>query len=212
MKKYLLLLVLCGVFGLNHAQEATVKSDALLMFVHAGLGVLPDKTSGLTSSKSDYVGKLSSGLEWNIQIYHRHKRFISGLMYSGYSASGKLENSSDKILTTYVAPQVGFNFPIVGDEFDIVLNAGIGGMWYRNNGSVFGNPRKVNGSTFGANLGLKGVYNFTQNVGASLEISTIRANLYKTNNKYHDETIRVRYPDTLHLNQLTFSFGLKFSF
>ena len=211
MKKFLFVLFFCGTVGATFAQELSTNSKAFLMFLHAGWGKLPDKTSGLTNSSADYINEFCSGVEWNIQAFFRSQKLITGLLYSGYTANGQLEYSSDKILTTYIAPQIGMNIPVGGEKFDIAFNAGLGGMWYRNNSLVFGKDRNVKGSTSGVNLGVKAVYNFIPNLGVSFEIATIRANLYKTNINYHDETIKVNYPDALHLNQFTFSIGLKYS-
>ena len=211
MKKFLIVLFFCGTVGAAFAQELQTSPNAFVMFLHAGWGKLPNKTSGLTNSSADYVNELSSGAVWNLQALYRHKKFITGLLYSGYTANGKLEYSSDKILTTYISPQLGMNIPVIGEKFDIVFNAGLGNIWYRNNSLVFGKDRKVKGSAAGANFGLKAVYNFTQNFGISCEIASIWASLNKTFITYHDETIKVNYPEALCLNQFTFSLGLKYS-
>ena len=207
MKKFFFILFLCGT-----AAAAFAQSDSRLMvFLHGGYGILPNKTSGLTSSSPDYIDQLSSGIDWNVQAYFRNKMFITGLLYSAYTAKGKQEsgNGSDKITTAYVGPQVGVNIPI--GKIDIVFNGGIGGMWYRNNAIVYEKDRKVKGNSLGANLGLKGVYNFTPHLGISLEASYIGSSLYGFNAAYHDEIYRVRYEDPISLGQLTFSLGLKCS-
>ena len=211
MKNFLFGLFFFGIVSTTFAQESSTNANAFVIFFHAGWGKLPDKTSGLTNSSADYINELSSGAGWNLQTYFRHKKFITGLLYSAYTANGKLEYSSDKILTTYIAPQLGMNVPVGGGKFDIAFNAGIGGMWYCNNSLVFGKNRKAKGNTLGVNIGVKAVCNFTRNFGVSFEIATVRANLSQTNITYHGETIKVTYPDALYLNQLTFSAGLKYS-
>ena len=210
MKKIVLMLFLCGIVGTTLAQEET-SNNSFLMFLHGGYGFLPNKTSGLTSYSTSYIDELSSGVIWNAQAYYRKNLFITGLLYSGYTANGSLKNSSDKILTTYVAPQAGMCIPVAGGKFNIAFNGGIGGMWYRNNSVVFQKDRKVTGKNIGVNLGLKGVYNFAQHFGVSLEMSIIEASLSKTNVNYHDKIIKVRYADALHLNQFSLSIGLKYS-
>jgi hypothetical protein len=206
-----MLCFICGTVGTGFAQELATKTDAYVLFLHAGWAKLPNKTSGLTNSAADYVNDLSSGISWNIQALHRHKKWMSGVLYSGYTAKGKLEYGSDQILTSYIAPQIGLNIPVVGEKLDIAFNAGLGGMWYRNYSKVFEKDRKVKGRTVGANLGLKAIYNFTQSFGVSFEIASLWASLGKTYITYHDETIKVRYPDALQLNQFTFSIGFKYS-
>jgi len=215
----------------NSFQEKS--ENSFVAFLHAGYGYLPGKTSGLTNSSDSYVKTLSSGMSWNVQLYYQHKKLIAGLLYSGYNSSGSLKydsdnfstvmdpsqvqlkpaqrlNSSDNILTTYIAPQLGANIP-VGEHFSIAFNGGIGGIWYRNNSTVHEKDRKVTGSSLGLNLGVKGIYNFSRHFGVSLEILGINAGLDSVDIEYHDENFKVNYPDGLSLNQLTFSLGLKYS-
>jgi long-subunit fatty acid transport protein len=213
MRKFLLALSFSGIVFSTFAQE-TLPSNSCLMFMHAGYGFLPQKTSGLTNSSADYINKLSSGTIWNAQAYFHRKIIIVGLLYSGYTAKGSLENSSDKIITNYFAPQFGFYFPLADGKFNIGFNLGVGCMAYRNNSVVFNKPRIVNGCAIGGNFGIKGAYNITQNLGISVDISIIGAELYKTYINYHDEVIKVKYRDDsqIYLEQITFSFGLKYSF
>jgi hypothetical protein len=231
MRKVLFVLFFCGIVGSISAQEES--DNSLLVFLHAGYGYLPGKTSGLTNSSDSYVKTLSSGMSWNAQVYYQHKMLIVGLLYSGYNSSGSLKsgsdgiprvidpsqaqlrpvqylNSSDNILTTYIAPQLGANIP-AGEYFSIAFNGGIGSMSYRNNSTVYEKDRKVTGNSLGLNLGLKGIYNFSTHFGVSLEALGINASLGSVNIKYHDENFTVKYPDRLSLNQLTFSLGLKYS-
>ena len=218
MKKFLLILFLCGtVAGATFAQEGR-RTNSFVVFLHGGYGMMPGKTSGLTNSSPDYIKKLSSGGIWNAQMYFRHKMFIVGLLYSGYTAKNSwerpYENSfdtgSDKLLTTYIGPQIGVSIPI--KSFDIDINGGCGGIWYRNYSVMLENNRKVKGGSVGVNLGLKGVYNFSKHFGVSLEVAGILANLNHTNNTQNDKTVRVNYSEPpLRLNQLTFSLGLKYS-
>ena len=213
MRKLILALSFCGIVFTTVAQE-TSPSSSFLVFMHLGHGILPKKTSGLTNSSADYIKKLSSGTIWNVQAYFHHNIIILGGLYSGYTAKGNLENSSDKIITNYFAPQFGFLFPLANEKFNIGFNGGLGCMTYRNNSVVFNKDRKVDGRAFGGNFGIKGAYNLTQKLGISIDISTIGAvGLYKTHIKYHDEIIKVKYVDEpLYLNQITFSFGLNYSF
>jgi len=217
MRKFLLTLSLSGIVFTTFAQE-TLQPHSCLMFMHAGYGFLPNKTSGLTNSSADYINKLSSGTIWNAQAYFRHKIIIVGLLYSGYTAQGNLENSSDKIITNYFAPQFGFYFPLAGGKFDMGFNFGVGCMAYRNNSVVFKKDRIVNGCAVGGNFGIKGAYNITRNLGISVDISIIGAELYKTYINYHGEVVKVKYTSSkkdvepLNLEQITFSFGLKYSF
>ena len=219
MKKFLLMLFLCAtVVGTSFAQEEGRRTNSFLVFLHGGYGILPNKTSGLTNSSAEYVKELSSGPIWNAQAYYRHKMFIVGLLYSGYTAKNSwekpyensFETGSDKLLTTYIAPQFGMNIPV--GKFDIAFNGGAGGIWYRNNGLVLDNNRKAKGSSMGANLGLKFGYNFSKHFGISLDVMGVLANLAGINITQNDKTVRVTYSaPPLYLNQITFSLGFKYS-
>ena len=212
MKRVLIMMIMCVLASSTFAQEdASRANNSFMFFLHGGYGILPNKTSGLTNSSADYINDFSFGPIWNLQAYYRKKMFITGLFYSGYTAKGDLPNSSDKILTSYIAPQIGINIPIGNEKLDIIFNCGFGRMGYRNNGFVYGHERKVRGSTLGANLSFKTAYNITEKLGASFDLSYISASLGSTNVNYHDETVKVRYADLLLLHQLTFSIGLKFT-
>jgi len=217
MKKSLLILLFCAVAVGISAQDEKPSDKAFLMFLHGGYCLLPNKTTGLTSTSTDYVKKLSSGASWNAQAYFRTKMFIVGLMYSGYTSKGnyiasetsKL-TSSDNILTTYIAPQFGMNIPLA-KVFDLGWNGGFGGMLLKNNGTVYGKPRILKGSAFGVNLGVRGVFNINKYFGISAEVMAIAAQLNKAKVDYHNEVVQVNYVPSLKLNQLTFSLGLKIS-
>ncbi len=210
MKRILILFFFCGFITSVFAQEAeTSKRHSFLAFVHGSYGILPNKTAGLTSSSSDYAKELSASGAWNMQAYWQHRMLIVGLMYSGYAASGELEQSSDNILTTYIAPQIGMIIPFGESGFGMVFNGGFGGMWLRNNGFQYDNSCKVTGSTFGINLGLKFTYDFTKNLGISLEALAVNANLSSFKKDYLNETTKTNQP--VPLNQLSFSLGLKYS-
>jgi hypothetical protein len=222
MKKTLLILLLCGIFTGIFAQEnEQPRNTGFLMFLHGGYGLLPNKTGGfsLTDPSAEYAKKLGSGGAWNAQAYFRSKMFIVGLMYSGYTSKRSYNasfetspvqlKSSDNILTTYIAPQIGMNIPI--KNFDFGWNAGIGGIWFKNNSKVYEKPRIVTGNTAGINIGVRGVYNFTKNFGLSAEIMSIAASVFATNVNYHDKNLRVEHFPTMHISQFTFSLGLKYS-
>ncbi|GHT36534.1 hypothetical protein FACS189434_14690 [Bacteroidia bacterium] len=195
---------------------------AFLAFLHGGYGTIPAKTSGLTITSESYQKDLSSGGVWNLQAYFRSKMFIVGLLYAGYTSSGSTESyvapglsgglrTSDKLLTTYIAPQLGMNIP-VAEKFDIGWNAGFGGLWLKNAGEINGNPRTLQGSTFAVDLAARGVYNITKNLGVSAEIMYILGNLTRTNLNYHEKDYKINNLDQVSASQLTFSLGLKCSF
>lgn len=223
MKRSISILLLCAVtFGV-YAQEKEQKNNSLMIFAHGGYAYSPNKNGkGLTSSSPDYAKKMSSGAGWNLQLFYRHKMFTVGMMYSGFTSKGEMEIASidvssqdkfinsDKILTTYIAIQLGMRIP-VGNSFAICWNGGFGGMAYNNNSLVYGQPRIVKGSNLGVNLGAKAVYQFTNHFGISLEFMTISANIGKTNINYHQEDILVRYSPKIPLNQYLFSLGLTYS-
>ncbi|MDR0830692.1 MAG: outer membrane beta-barrel protein [Prevotellaceae bacterium] len=223
MKKTVLILLFCGIFTGIFAQENEQPNNkGFMAFLHGGYGLLPNRIGGfgLTDPSAEYAKKLASGGSWNAQAYFRSKMFIVGLMYSGYASkesyfasfetSPSQLKSSDNILTTYIAPQVGMNIP-VSKSFDINWNAGFGGIWLKNNGKVYEKPRIVKGSTVGVNLGVRGIYNFTEHFGLSAEIMGIAASIGATNVDYHNQNLRIEYFPLMHISQFTFSLGLKYS-
>jgi hypothetical protein len=204
------------------APKITESNSHFLMFLHGGYGYMPNREGkGLTNASSEYTKKMASGASWNAQLFFQHKMFIVGMMYSGLASNGKIEvpsvadsqtafQNSDKILTTYIAPQLGMNIP-VSEKFAIGWNGGLGGMIYRNNSIVYENPRVVKGSNIGLNLGVRAIYSFTKNLGLSAEVMFIGAKLHKSNINYHQEDIEMVYVPALPVNQCTFSIGLKYS-
>jgi len=224
MKKIFLTFIFCAVAVGIFAQEGETvakeqRNTSFVMFLHGGYCLLPSKMAGLTSTSDDYVKKLSRGASWNAQAYFRHKMLITGLMYSGYTSKGSYIaseigtsglTSSDNLLTTYIAPQCGMIIPLA-KVFDLSWNGGFGGMWLKNNSTVYGKPRILKGGSVGANLSLRGIFNITKNFGLSLEVMGILASLNKANVDYHDEVVQVNYVPSLKLNQLNFSLGLKIS-
>jgi hypothetical protein len=220
MKRTLLILLFAGIFGGVFAQEAT-NDNHFLMFLHGGYGLMPNKTgAGLTDSSADYAKKMSNGGAWNAQLFFQHKMMTVGLMYSGLISSGEIETpsvsgvvlvkTSDKILTTYIAPQMGMQIP-VAKVFSIGWNAGIGELIYKNNSDVYGKPRIVSGHRIGLNLGVRGIFNITENLGISAEIMSIFSGMNKSNIDYNDNTVPVVYIPKLPVNQFTFAIGLKYS-
>jgi len=221
MKKSLLILLFCAIAVGISAQEQP-KDKAFLMFLHGGYGYAPNsRGDGLTTTDAAYAKKIASGASWNAQAYFRTKMFIVGLMYSGHTSSGSYVaslpesqnklTSSDKLLTTYIGPQLGMNIP-VAESFDIGWNVGLGGMWLKNNGTVFEKPRVLKGGTVGANLNVRGVYNFTKNIGISAEVMGLAASLGSARVGYHDQNLKVEYFPLMPLYQFSFSIGLKCSF
>ena len=210
MKRFIVILALCGQIGMLGAQEPEPRTNTFLMFLHAGYGNLPSKTLGLTNRSADYTKKLQSGASWNAQLYFKHKMLIVGMMYSGYTSKGALEHSSDRLLSNYIAPQIGMHIP-TGKIFSLGWNVGFGGLIYNNNSTVYEKPRELKGSALGANLGVRGIFNITPNFGVSVEIMSILASLNKTHNNYHDEIIEVIYIPSLSMHQFTFSLGFKYS-
>ena len=85
MKRSLLILFFSAItFGVS-AQDKEQKNSSFLMFVHGGYAYSPNKEGkGLTSSSADYAKKMSSGACWNLQLFYRYKKFVVGMMYSGF--------------------------------------------------------------------------------------------------------------------------------
>jgi hypothetical protein len=212
MKKILLLL---SVFWMTHVLAFAEKpeKDFFSISVHAGYSNILSGTSGLTNSSSSYINKLSSGFSWDGELYYKHRKFLSGLFYSGYTSKGELTYSSDHIFIHYLGLQVGREFPIT-DKFRLRANGGFGPVWYRNNSTVYGKSRDVSGRSFGVNLGLNGIYLLSPQLGLSFNLQGIMSALYNTNIDYHGETIKVKYffEKPLGLSRLQISLGLSYFF
>jgi hypothetical protein len=208
-KRFLIFLFLASCFIAN-ADEPPRHS--FVAFVHGGYGYLPDGAVGLTNASDSYDKTLSSGGSWDVQFFYKHKALITGLLYSGYTSSGELTYSSDRIFTNYLAPQAGMLFPIY-NKFSFSFNAGMGCMWYLNKSIVYEKDRRVTGRGFAMNLGIRGIYDISKHVGLSLEYMTTGAALGKTKVNYHDENTIVKNRELFfNLNQYMLSLGLKYSF
>jgi hypothetical protein len=87
-------------------------------------------------------------------------------------------------------------------------------MNYRNNSRVYEKPRRVTGWSLGENAGLNGTFLFSPRLGLSVDLQYIDSDIKTIRVFYHDETIKVKYPENkpLRLTRLNISAGLRHCF
>ncbi|MEG0462270.1 outer membrane beta-barrel protein [Bacteroides sp.] len=181
---------------------------------HVGYGNMLEGTSGLTIRDNSYQDKLCKGVNWDAQYYvvpFKHLGF--GLLYSGYSAQARHEEGADHVYTHFISPQAGL-YIINNNAVDLRFNAGLGWMFYRNNGEVFSNSRTVTTSNLAGNLGLNFNYKLNSNWGIGADVQYLIAKFGQMDVRYHDETIKVTFPngESLSGSRLSISAGITYSF
>ena len=187
--------------------------------LHYGYANMVNGTVALTNSSKSYDKGLRSGMSWDAQYYYRTQNRWTGwgVIYSGFTSKGALENSSDHIFTHYIAPQFGwYILPLVPrDRAYIRLNVGMGYFRHLDNSTVYGKSRRVTGSSFAGNIGLNGVYYLLPQLGISFDFQYIMTNLSKVNIRYHGEAIELRFRAAdwwMQLSRLNISGGLSYFF
>ena len=192
--------------------QTTVKHN---LSVRAGYANMLGGTAGLTNSSNSYERELCSGFSWDAQYnYLTSSKVGLGMLYSGYTASGKLTYSSDHIYTHYLAPQFAL-IVYQKKQFKLQANAGLGYIFYLNNSTVFGKDRKVTGGNLAANIGVAAEYRINNRWGVSLGTQYVESSLKEINTFYHGENIKVKLGDggnQLNLSRLNISAGVNFYF
>lgn len=213
-KKFLYLTTFCILLisGYLHAEEPTDKMHSVSL--HMGYANMPGGTAGLTNSAHSYERDLCSGISWDAQYYLHPFRWIGfGFLYSGYSAKGSLEYSSDHVYTHYIAPQFAF-YCLSSERMNVRLNLGTGYLRYKNNSMVYEKERRVSGGRIAGNIGANAEYMLTPRWGISADVQYVFTNLRKVDSRYHGETIQVKFPseDRLKVSRLNISLGLGYHF
>ncbi len=182
--------------------------------VHIGYGNMLEGTSGLSLSDDTYKNKLCQGVNWDAQYHVRaFKDMDFGLLYSGYSAKATHEEGADHVYTHYIAPQAGL-YIVNNRSIHVRVNAGLGWMFYRNNGEVFAKSRKATTSNLAGNLGVNFNYKLTPNWGIGADVQYLIAKFGQMDVRYHGQTVDVRFPDgdSLSGSRLSLSAGITYSF
>lgn len=121
MKKYVLLLGLLIQAVSVLAQETSVGKS--IFSVHAGPSWYLGKMIGITNNSDAYRNDLRNGIAWDANYYFLGDKYIfgsfklaPGLIYQGGRYKNTHDESSDKILMHYIAPQLAlFSLsPLVG--------------------------------------------------------------------------------------------------
>lgn len=182
--------------------------------VHAGYANMLQGTGGLTNSMHSYERELLEGTSWDLQYYGRPTKMLGiGFIYSGFTSQGSHEEGSDHLYTHYFAPQMGL-YAVDGKRFSLRLNAGLGGIFYRNNSEVFTKSRRTTGRFFAINGGVNAAFKLTRNWAIEANAQYIASSLDKMEARYHDETTTVDFAkgEESHLGRLNLSAGIAYSF
>lgn len=182
--------------------------------VHAGYANMLQGTGGLTNSSHDYERDLSKGTGWDVQYYGRPTKALGiGLLYSGFTSKGSHKEGSDHLYTHYIAPQIGL-YAVDQKWFSLRFNAGLGGIFYRNNSEVFGKSRRTDGRFFAINGGVNAAFKLTRHFAIEANAQYIASRLNSMDVRYHDETTTVDFADgdESHLGRLNLSAGISYSF
>lgn len=208
---YMVLSILFLTVSLDVLAQRKHQLSQTLAF-HVGYGNMVKGTGGLTNSSSSYKDQLLEGISWDAQYYLRPIKVLgAGLLYSGYTSNGSHEEGNDHLYTHYLAPQVGL-YAVSTDYFTLRFNLGVGAMFYRNNGEVFGKERRVRGTSIAANAGVNAAYHFTRQWAIEADIQYVPSQLERFRSRYHDEKITVKFPDGLSVSRLNVSAGLSYTF
>jgi len=214
--KRLVLFLLCFILTATSTVFGQTARKKFRLAGHVGYANMLGGTDGLTNSSSSYERELCSGFSWDAKVdVLVNSRIGIGVLYSGYTASGELDYSSDHIYTHYLAPQFTLT-AWQSNRFKFYLNAGIGGIYYLNNSTVFGKERRVEGGNVAANIGGIVEYRINSSWGVSLNPQYISASLREIHATYHGETTRVIFggedKNRLDLSRLNLSAGMNFYF
>ena len=127
MKKYVLLLGLLIPVVSVLAQETSVGKS--IFSVHAGPSWYFGKMIGITNNSDAYRNDLRNGIAWDANYYFLGDKYIfgsfklaPGLVYQGGRYKNTHDESSDKILMHYIAPQLALF--MVKQKYNLSLSTG----------------------------------------------------------------------------------------
>ena len=134
MKKYVLLLGLLIQAVSVLAQETSVGKS--IFSVHAGPSWYLGKMIGITNNSDAYRNDLRNGIAWDANYYFLGDKYIfgsfklaPGLIYQGGRYKNTHDESSDKILMHYFAPQLALF--MVKQKYNLSLSTGVGYQHYK---------------------------------------------------------------------------------
>lgn len=216
LKLFLWAGIICFPF-LLHAQT-NHRSESHILSAHIGPSWYMDDPVGLTSYDNHYLNNLEKGIGWNMEYTYllMHTLFTPGIgvLYQGSRHSEQLPNSSDKLISNYIAPQ-GYLYFCPG-RFNIHFAIGIGALFYKNKSTVYGKPRQADLRKLAFNLGLGTEYLITKHWGASVKLDISGAVPKKYTVKYHGKVWEVfpNYPLPVgdNISLLTLSAGINYHF
>lgn len=180
------------------AQEISTSSS--LITFHVGPSWYLGKQIGITNYSDTYRDDLRSGIAWEASYHYLLKanssstyKFSPGLTYQGSQYKNSNEESSDKILMHYIAPQIGLF--IIKKRFNFTLSTGLGWQAYTDKSTVFNKPRKVLMNKLAYNLSASGEFLICSHFGVSAKINWIASDSESYSVKYHGKKWDVNMPE-----------------
>ena len=200
MKKYVLLLGLLIQAVSVLAQETSVGKS--IFSVHAGPSWYLGKMIGITNNSDAYRNDLRNGIAWDADYYFLGDKYIfgsfklaPGLVYQGGRYKNTHDESSDKILMHYIAPQLALF--MVKQKYNLSLSTGVGYQHYKD-------------KSFG------GEYRLSPLVGISAKLNWIVTSSESYSVRYHGQKWQVESPELSGgggcFSQLSLLFGMNLHF
>lgn len=219
MKKYVLLLGLLIQAVSVLAQETSVGKS--IFSVHAGPSWYLGKMIGITNNSDAYRNDLRNGIAWDANYYFLGDKYIfgsfklvPGLIYQGGRYKNTHDESSDKILMHYIAPQLALF--MVKQKYNLSLSTGVGYQHYKDKSFVYGKPRNVSMNKLAYNLSAGGEYRLSPLVGISAKLNWIVTSSESYSVRYHGQKWQVESPELSGgggcFSQLSLLFGMNLHF
>lgn len=219
MKKYVLLLGLLIQAVSALAQEASTGKS--VFSVYAGPSWYLGRMIGITNNSGSYRSDLRNGVTWDASFYFLGDKYIfnsfkfaPGLLYQGGQYKNAYDESSDKILMHYIAPQIALF--MVKQKYNLSLSTGLGYQHYKDKSIVYGKPRDVSMNKLAYNLSAGGEYLLSSLVGISAKVNWIVTSSESYSVKYHGRKWQVESPELNGgggcFSQLSLLFGINLHF
>ena len=176
---------------------------------------------GITNNSDAYRNDLRNGIAWDANYYFLGDKYIfgsfklaPGLIYQGGRYKNTHDESSDKILMHYFAPQ--FALFMVKPKYNLSLSTGVGYQHYKDKSFVYGKPRNVSMNKLAYNLSAGGEYRLSTLVGISAKLNWIVTSSESYSVRYHGQKWQVESPELSGgggcFSQLSLLFGMNLHF
>ena len=176
---------------------------------------------GITNNSDAYRNDLRNGIAWDANYYFLGDKYIfgsfklaPGLVYQGGRYKNTHDESSDKILMHYIAPQLALF--MVKQKYNLSLSTGVGYQHYKDKSFVYGKPRDVSMNKLAYNLSAGGEYRLSPLVGISAKLNWIVTSSESYSVRYHGQKWQVESPELSGgggcFSQLSLLFGMSLHF